>query len=70
MTDAERKALLWFEANGPVALFDSKAPSSAMRKRLVSSGYVQSVGTEPISGSPFSFTKFAITDAGLKALRQ
>ena len=63
LTLAQRKGLEWFLAHGNVALFDSGAPSSAVRKRLMDAGLIETCGTEP-SGGMFAFTRYRISQAG------
>lgn len=67
MTPAELKALIWFEVNGPVALFDAKAPSSSIRRKLLAVGLIETCGTEAGHGA-FGFTKFRLSQLGRSAL--
>jgi hypothetical protein len=66
LTKPMKSALAWFSLRESAHLFGVGDPSLTMVRRLCDAGLVAAVGRE--EGRPFGFTRYAITDAGRKAL--
>lgn len=66
MTPTARDALQWFAASGPIGWFDRSAPSSSMRRRLVSLGLVEEV--KEARRAFIDPTRFQLSQAGRDAL--
>lgn len=62
LTEAQRKAVKWFVANGPAALFGRGDPSLRMVKKLHDMTILETQGTEP--GVRFGCTMYGLTDLG------
>ena len=67
LTRAQRRDLEWFAARTSAHLFGAGGPSLTMVRRLRDAGLVEIVGKEP---GVFGFAKFAISEAGRRALTQ
>lgn len=62
MTPAQRKAVKWFVANGPAALFGRGDPSLQMVKKLHDMTILETQGTEP--GVRFGCVMHGLTALG------
>lgn len=63
ITPAQKRALKWFNDNGPCDLFDAKAPSRRIRSVLETRGYIHAVPSKS------QFVMYALSERGARALR-
>lgn len=65
LTKAQKRALEWLAANGPVGAIPIAVTNLAMIRKLIVLGYAEESGREP---GLMGFIKYRVSDAGRQVL--